>query len=122
MDFILPGLHTINIVLTIIKECLELIGCAIILTGCLYALYYYIYHNLRKDKNSESIFREFRGITSQSIIVGLDFLIAADVIYSTVDQNLSHIFVLALIVVIRTVISVFLNKELNLKDRVRGDG
>lgn len=119
MEYVLPDLHIINVTLTIVKEFLELVSSAIILSGCLYSLYYYIYYSLHKDFDNELVFKNFRTKTSRCIIVGLDFLIAADVIYSTVDQQLNQILELAIIVVIRTVISFFLNKELNLKENIK---
>ncbi|KMT21907.1 DUF1622 domain-containing protein [Clostridium cylindrosporum] len=47
------------------------------------------------------------------ILLGLEILIGADIIGSILNPTLNDIFRLAAIVVIRTVISYFLNKEMN---------
>lgn len=46
------------------------------------------------------------------ILFGLEILIGADIIESILDPSLNHIFGLAVIVIIRTIISYFLNKEI----------
>lgn len=47
------------------------------------------------------------------ILLGLEILIVADIIESIIHPSINEISVLALIVVIRTAISFFLNKELH---------
>ncbi|WP_166505096.1 MULTISPECIES: DUF1622 domain-containing protein [Romboutsia] len=46
------------------------------------------------------------------ILFGLEILIGADIIESILDPSLNHILGLAAIVIIRTIISYFLNKEI----------
>ncbi|MBI2271270.1 MAG: DUF1622 domain-containing protein [Bacteroidetes bacterium] len=46
------------------------------------------------------------------LLLGLEFLIAADIIHSAHNPQLESLYVLGLIVLIRTVISFFLNREL----------
>ncbi len=47
------------------------------------------------------------------LLLGLEFLIAADVIATIRDPTLEEVAILASIVLIRTVISFFLNRELS---------
>jgi uncharacterized membrane protein len=49
---------------------------------------------------------------STYLLLGLEFLIAADILHSAHHPQLQSLFVLGLIVLIRTVISFFLNREL----------
>jgi uncharacterized membrane protein len=49
---------------------------------------------------------------SRFLLLGLEFLIAADVIRTIVQPSLDQIAVLAAIVIIRTVIGYFLNREI----------
>ena len=47
------------------------------------------------------------------LLFGLEILIAADVIHTVLDPTLHELAVLGIIVAIRTVLNVFLNRELN---------
>jgi len=53
------------------------------------------------------------------LLLGLEFLIAADIIRTIVKPSLEEVAVLVAIVAIRTVISYFLNKELVRLDHTR---
>lgn len=46
------------------------------------------------------------------LVLSLEFLVAKDILESIVDPNLNGLYMLGLIVVIRTVLSYFLNKEI----------
>jgi uncharacterized membrane protein len=48
----------------------------------------------------------------QYLLLGLEFLIAADIIHTVFKPNIQSLIILGAIVVIRTLISYFLNKEL----------
>ena len=53
------------------------------------------------------------------LLLGLEFLIAADIITSIIRPDLRDVAVLGAIVVIRTVLSYFLNKELRVREKSR---
>ena len=46
------------------------------------------------------------------ILLGLEFLIASDILKTVVDPTLDELAILGGVVVVRTVLSVFLNKEI----------
>ena len=46
------------------------------------------------------------------ILLGLEFFIAADIVHTIVQPTLEEVAVLAAIVIIRTIISFFLNREI----------
>jgi len=53
-----------------------------------------------------------RNQVGQHLLLGLEFLIGADVIRTVIEPGLEEIAILGAIVIIRTVISYFLNKEM----------
>ncbi|WP_211233373.1 DUF1622 domain-containing protein [Pontibacter actiniarum] len=53
-----------------------------------------------------------RSRLSAYLLLGLDFMLAADIIHTIHDPSLNELYVLGLIVVIRSVISFFLLKEI----------
>jgi uncharacterized membrane protein len=61
----------------------------------------------------EIAFREIRQRLGQGILLGLEFLVAADIIYTVaVDLTFKTVGVLAVIIVIRTFLSFSLELEL----------
>jgi uncharacterized membrane protein len=46
------------------------------------------------------------------ILAGLEFMIVADILFTIVNRRLEDVIVLAIIVAVRTLISYFLNREL----------
>ena len=55
------------------------------------------------------------------LLLGLEFLIAADILHSAHHPQLESLYVLGLIVLIRTVISFFLNREFTNRQRILGN-
>lgn len=51
------------------------------------------------------------------ILFALEILIGADIIESILDPSIDHILSLAALVIIRTIISYFLNKEIKSEDK-----
>jgi len=56
------------------------------------------------------------------ILLGLEFLIAADIMHTIRRPTLEELAVLAIIVAIRTVISYFVNLEMRQSGRLEGEG
>ena len=57
------------------------------------------------------------------LVLALEFLVAKDILESIVDPNMNGLLMLGLIVVIRTVLSYFLNKEIaEVKEDMEKDG
>lgn len=90
----------------------EMIGICIIAALAVYALILAIVRLLQKD-NSEMLFHEVRQRLGRGILLGLEFLIAADIIHTVaVDLTYKTVGVLAVIVLIRTFLSFTLEVEL----------
>ncbi len=97
-------------VITIVSYAIESFGVIAIVAGSLIATVRYI-RRWRQDPAEDS-FQDFRVGVGRSIILGLEFLIAGDVIRTVVvASTLENIGVLALIVVIRTFLSFALAME-----------
>lgn len=91
---------------------IEIIGILIIALLSLYALGYALYRLTQSDDGT-AIFHETRYRLIRGVLLGLDFLVAADIIRTVaVELTFSSIGVLAIIVVIRILLSFTLEVEM----------
>ena len=91
----------------------EGIGFLIITVMAVYALLFSLYRVLKKNKEAEETFQMTRQHLGRGILLGLEFLVAADIIHTVaVELTFETIGVLALIVIIRTFLSFILEVEL----------
>lgn len=89
---------------------IEIIGIVIIIVGAILSLGRFLLKKQGKDFRSFQIIREELG---RSILLGLEFLVAADIILTVVfDATLENILNLGLIVLIRTFLSFALEIEI----------
>ena len=97
--------------ITIVTYGVEGFGVVIIVVGSLVATFRYL---LKWRKGPEgATYQEYRRAVGHSIILGLEFLIAGDVIRTViVSHTLSSVAVLALVVVIRAFLSFTLALEI----------
>ncbi len=90
----------------------EILGLGIITILSLYALAYAVFRLIKGEKGS-SIFHETRNRLILGILMGLEFLVAADIINTVaVELSLHSVTVLAIIVIIRTFLSFALEVEM----------
>lgn len=93
---------------------ISIAGSTIVIWGVLITLFKFLLNerdklrNIRWDNNGESLRHHF----SEYLILGLDFMLAADIIHTIHKPVLKELYVLAIIVAIRSVISFFLVKEM----------
>lgn len=91
---------------------IEAIGIGLITLIALYSLFDALIRLAQKD-DKNLIFQELRQSLGRGILLGLEFLIAADIIYTVaVDLTFESIGVLAVVVLIRTFLSFTLEVEL----------
>ncbi|MEE4249074.1 MAG: DUF1622 domain-containing protein [Alcanivoracaceae bacterium] len=91
---------------------IEALGIALIVLISFFALFRAALNLLRRLP-SETIFTEFRQQLGRGILLGLELLIAADIIHTVaVDLTLESIGILAAVVAIRTFLSFTLEVEL----------
>lgn len=105
-----PTLHDI---LFVIQHFISFLGVIIILAGILIATIQYIRHLFTTQINEGSPFiNAIRLNLGRTLILGLEFIVAADLIGTTTMPDYYSIGIVACIVLIRTLLSYTLNKEL----------
>ena len=92
---------------------IETIGIGIITLFAIYALLHAAVRLLKKEEK-DSIFYELRQSLGRGILLGLEFLIAADIIFTVaVELTFKTIGVLSIVVLIRTFLSLTLEVEIS---------
>jgi uncharacterized membrane protein len=91
---------------------MEMIGIFLIVGLALYALVFGVIHLFERDRRGR-IYQKIRQDLGQGILLGLEFLVAADIIHTVaVELTFETVGVLAVIVLIRTFLSFTLEVEL----------
>ncbi len=92
---------------------IELIGVTIIAAGALVTLGLLAFNLVRRERIEKAV-GDFRTALGRVILVGLEFLVAADIINTVVvELTLENVASLAIIVLIRTVLSFSLEAEID---------
>ena len=101
--------HTIELIVS----AFELAGVAVLVVGAILAFVRFLYLLVR-FRNASAAYRHLRLYLGRSIVVGLEILIAADIIRSVViDPTFMSVGVLGLLVLVRTFLSWALEVEIN---------
>ncbi len=91
----------------------DLLGYLALLVGGVSAAYYYFsYQPWKVDTNMMKKIEKARLAFAQKIVFSLEFFIVADAMSTILKPTIDELIRLALIVVIRTVLSFFLSREL----------
>ena len=100
-------------ILTMIQHAVSFIGILIIVSGVLLALSQYLYFIFkgRVISQAEKINIIRLGL-ARTLILGLEFIVAADLIGSTTAPDYYAVGLLAIIVIIRTLLTFSINREL----------
>jgi len=93
-----------------IRECIATVGVIVIASGALYAVYQFLLIALNKTKHTLNYIRLQFG---NSITLGLEFLVGADIIGSVLRPDYYNLGILVILVIIRIILSYFLNRELH---------
>lgn len=103
----------VHSILVFIQHLVSVIGIVIIISGVFYSLCQYLVL-LAKGTISgpESGINEIRLNLGRVLILGLEFIVAADLIGTTTTPDYYSVGLLAIIVLIRTVLSFSINREL----------
>jgi uncharacterized membrane protein len=87
---------------------IEMVGVGVIVIGIIFAGANYI-----RDRAAEGAYRALRSTLGRAILVGLELLVAADIIHTVaIEPGLDSLAVLAGIVLIRTFLSLSLEVEI----------
>ena len=95
--------------LGIIRDCIGMIGVAVISVGALKGVYQLIMLLVFKKFSENYIRLQF----GNSVILGLEFMVGADIIGSLTAPDYYNLGLLGIIVIIRTILSYFLSIELH---------
>lgn len=98
----------INEILWYIRGFIASIGVVVISLGALRSIYQ-LYRLVAYDHFNANYIRLQFG---DSVILGLEFMVGADIVGSLIDPDYYSLGLLAIIVLIRTILSYFLNLEL----------
>lgn len=89
---------------------IELAGVLVVIGGALAATYHYFKNFKHETSETYELFKKQLG---RSILLGLEFLVAADIIATVaIKPSMESVTILGLIVLIRTFLSFSLNIEL----------
>jgi uncharacterized membrane protein len=92
----------------------EIVGTAIIVAGSFGALAIFLFRMATGAAPRETLVASFRSSLGRSILLGLEFLVAADIINTVaVEPTVQSLIVLAGIVLIRTFLSFSLEVEID---------
>ncbi|MBM7471277.1 DUF1622 domain-containing protein [Subtercola frigoramans] len=101
---------TFQEIIEIAASVIEGAGVAIILLGAAWSSVVAILHALRREP---LVYKQYRRMLGQSILLGLEFLVAADIVRTVaVTPTLESVAVLAAIILIRTFLSLSLELEI----------
>jgi uncharacterized membrane protein len=99
MDLVAKGIEVIGIITLVLGLGLALVRAALVML---------------RDRDGEETYRIVRTVFGRSILLGLEFLVAADIIRTVaVQPSLQNVGVLGLIVLIRTFLSFSLEVEID---------
>ena len=103
------------VVLQYVALAIAYVGVAVIVWGALIGIIAFICAELGRFRGADTIHpvENLRLRFGSYLLLGLEFLIAADVIKTIVNPTLTDVAILGGIVLIRTVISYFLTREIN---------
>ena len=92
---------------------MEIVGVVVIVVGATAATVRYLSGRRREGAALQSSYREYRTGVAMAILLGLEFLVAGDIINTVViEPNMQRVLVLGLIVLIRTFLSFELTLEI----------
>ncbi len=93
---------------------MSVISLLIVTYGALIAMVLFLINECKRfsGKYSANNIRRLRSVFGTYLLLGLEFLIASDILKTVLEPTFQELIILAGVVVIRTILSVFLNKEL----------
>lgn len=102
-----------NTVIQFIGEIVDLLGVAFIIVGIIAASIHAL-RQMKKHTDGHFIYRIYRQGLARSILIGLEFLVAGDLIRSVAGNiTLEGVVALAIIVAIRLVLGMSLEMEID---------
>ncbi len=103
-------------ILDIISHVISVISVGVVIYGTAIATGKFLWNELRrfKCKNITHQIRVLRADLGTYLLLGLEFLIASDILKTIIEPGLHELLILGGIVLLRTVLSFFLDREIRL--------
>lgn len=98
-----------KIIIEYISQGIAFVSIAIIVYGTILAIIQFIKNLVNKKPSG---IRQVRADFGGYLLLGLELLIGADIIKTIVEPSYQELIILAGIVILRTILSVFLNREI----------
>lgn len=104
-----------------IANAISIAGSAIIIWGVIRTLFLFLSMECNKLLNKQISHNDekIRFGFGSYLLLGLDFMLAADMIHTIHNPVLNELYILAIIVAIRSVISFFLHKEIDSEKQIK---
>jgi uncharacterized membrane protein len=111
----------LNQLFIVAKLLISFFGTLTILIGALIAIYRYILYRFIYSSINANL-NNIRLDLARTIILGLEFFIASDVIETTITPDFQSLGILCVLVIIRTILNVSLHKEIKELSNLPGSG
>ncbi len=102
-------------IINILSFSLNIVGAAIAVWGIVYSLLNFIWKELFNRKKAIELNEVIRLKLGSYLVLSLEFFIAGDIVKTVITPSWDSLGMLGTIVVIRTVLSYFLTKDLSKK-------
>lgn len=111
---VVNGLFMLTGFLNTLATIISVTSLLIVTYGALIGVISFFRNELMRLTGNYSItnIRKLRAVFGTYLLLGLEFLIASDILKTVLEPTLNELAILGGIVVLRTVLSVFLNKEI----------
>ena len=103
--------YLINI-FTPVTEVIDLVAILFILWGFIKSMYDFVVLRIKNQTLSGNDIKAIRCYLGTYLLLGLEIMIVADLIKTVINQTREDLIFLGGIVIIRTILSYFLNKEI----------
>jgi uncharacterized membrane protein len=98
----------------LVSELIDYAGVAVIAAGAAGGVLLYLRDLLQRQMRNEEAYNNLRRFLGRSLLLGLEFLVAGDIIKTVaIEPTMDSVLVLALIVLVRTVLSLSLDVEID---------
>ncbi len=111
-QFSADSITALDDILTLVKHLMTLFGSLVILIGSLFVAFQFLYRLIHSRHQQLLNFDLARLGLTRSIILGLEFIIAADVIQTTTTPDYYAVGILAAVALIRAFLNYSLTKDL----------
>ena len=100
--------------LNILATTISVISLLIVSYGALIGIIAFLRNEIKRISGTYTVnsIRQLRANFGTYLLLGLEFLIASDILKTVVDPTLDELAILGGVVIVRTILSVFLNKEI----------